>query len=84
LLVEGDTPFPPHFINVAAEIPPEQVPFQPWAAELFQKRLAGNGGDDPGAYTKPFTYTVKSSLMPEDDLLEYFCAENEKDAQHYQ
>ena len=40
--------------------------------------------DDPGAYTKPFTYTVKSSLMPEDDLLEYFCAENEKDAQHYQ
>jgi hypothetical protein len=200
LTVEGDLQFPPHFINVTADIPPEQVPFQPWAAELFQQRLASTGDhdpaahckpsglpilnatpvplkivqtpglvvilyeentvfrqifldgrktvedpeprfmgystgkwdgdelvvdtvgfndrhrldamghpiseklhlterfrrrdaghleiettiDDPGAYTKPFTYTIKSTLMPEDDLLEYFCAENEKDAQHYQ
>ena len=40
--------------------------------------------DDPGAYTKPITYTVKLTLMPDDDLLEYFCTDNEKDAQHYQ
>jgi hypothetical protein len=40
--------------------------------------------DDPGAYTKPFSYTIAYSLIPEDDLLEYFCTENEKDAQHYQ
>jgi hypothetical protein len=39
--------------------------------------------DDPGAYTAPFTYTVKATLVPEDDLLEYFCAENEKDIVHY-
>jgi hypothetical protein len=39
--------------------------------------------DDPRAYTKPFTYTVKSTVMADDDLLEYFCAENEKDSQHY-
>jgi hypothetical protein len=40
--------------------------------------------DDPGAYTAPFSYTVTSTLQPDEDLLEYFCAENEKDVQHYQ
>ena len=40
--------------------------------------------DDPKAYTKPITYTQKAQLVPEDDLLEYFCTENEKDRQHYQ
>jgi hypothetical protein len=39
--------------------------------------------DDPGAYLQPLTYTVKASLLPDTDLLEYFCAENEKDAPHY-
>ena len=40
--------------------------------------------NDPGAYTRPFTYTVKLTLQPDGDLLEYFCTDNEKDAQHYQ
>jgi hypothetical protein len=39
--------------------------------------------DDPGAYTNAFTYTIKATLVPEDDLLEYFCSENEKDSEHY-
>ena len=39
--------------------------------------------DDQGAYTKPITYTVTATLVPEDDLLEYFCTENEKDSAHY-
>jgi len=40
--------------------------------------------DDPGAYTAPIAYTIKTALVPDDDLLEYFCTDNEKDAQHYQ
>jgi hypothetical protein len=57
--------------------------------ERFRRPTAGHLEiqttiDDPGAYTSPFTYTVKATLMPEDDLLEYFCSENEKDAAHYQ
>jgi hypothetical protein len=40
--------------------------------------------DDPGAYTRPFSYTIRHTLQPDVDLLEYFCADNEKDAQHYQ
>jgi hypothetical protein len=198
--VEGDEPFPRHMINVAADLKPEDVAFQPWAAELFQQRMKGGGGDDPsahckphgvpgvnanplpfkivqtdnlilllyeedtvfrqvfldgrkpvedavprymgystgrwegatlvvdtvglndmhqldgmghpqteklhlterlrridsghlsieitiddpGAYQKPFAYTVTSTLVPDEDLLEYFCSDNEKDAQHYQ
>jgi hypothetical protein len=39
--------------------------------------------DDPGAYTKPITYTPKYTLFHEDDLLEYFCTENEKDVERY-
>jgi hypothetical protein len=57
--------------------------------ERFRRRDAGHLEiqttiDDPGAYTKPITYTVKATLVPEDDLLEYFCTENEKDIAHYQ
>lgn len=56
--------------------------------ERFGRRDAGHLEiktviDDPGAYTAPFTYTVKATLVPEDDLLEYFCSENEKDSAHY-
>lgn len=40
--------------------------------------------DDPGAYTRPFSYTVKLTLLPDGELIEYFCTDNEKDVQHYQ
>lgn len=38
--------------------------------------------DDSKTYTKPFTYTVSLRLLPDTDLLESFCVENEKDAAH--
>jgi len=38
--------------------------------------------DDPKMYTKPFTIKVTHQLMPDSDILEYFCAENEKDRAH--
>jgi hypothetical protein len=37
--------------------------------------------DDPKAYTKPITYTQKATIQPDQDLLEYFCTENERDIQ---
>jgi hypothetical protein len=40
--------------------------------------------DDAGAYAQPVTYTVPATVMPDDDLLEYFCAENELSSAHYQ
>jgi hypothetical protein len=39
--------------------------------------------DDPKTFTKPVKYTQKATLVPDEDLLEYFCTENEKDTQHY-
>ena len=38
--------------------------------------------DDPETYTRPFTIKLKQRLLPDTDLLESFCAENEKDASH--
>ncbi len=38
--------------------------------------------DDPGAYTKPFTMHGHSMLLPNEDLMEYICQENNKDVSH--
>ena len=38
--------------------------------------------DDPQTYTRPFTIKLKQRLLPDSDVLESFCAENEKDAHH--
>ena len=38
--------------------------------------------DDPGAYTKPWTYTQPVMLMADKELLEDICNENNKDVPH--
>jgi hypothetical protein len=38
--------------------------------------------DDPKAYTKPWTVTLHQLLVPDTELLDYFCQENEKDTAH--
>jgi hypothetical protein len=38
--------------------------------------------DDPKAYTKPFTVRFNQRLMPEGELIEFICNENEKSAAH--
>ena len=38
--------------------------------------------DDPRTFTRPFTIRLKQRLIPDSDLLESYCAENEKDATH--
>jgi hypothetical protein len=39
--------------------------------------------EDPKAYTRPWTVTVKQRLMVDAELIEFVCAENEKDVQHF-
>ena len=34
--------------------------------------------DDPKAYTKPWTVTLNQRILPDTDLIEFVCAENEK------
>jgi hypothetical protein len=38
--------------------------------------------EDPKAYTKPWTVTVKQRIMLDTDLFEFVCQENERDAPH--
>ena len=40
--------------------------------------------DDPKAYTKPWTVTLNQRILPDTDLIEFVCAENEKSTQHFQ
>ena len=38
--------------------------------------------DDPKSYTKPFTIKFNEILVPDSDILEAVCSENEKDRRH--
>ena len=38
--------------------------------------------DDPKTYTGPISFTQPHQLLPDTDLLEYFCTENERDQRH--
>jgi len=38
--------------------------------------------EDPKAYTKPWTVTVKQRILLDTDLFEFVCQENERDATH--
>lgn len=38
--------------------------------------------DDPKYYTRPFTIKTILNLMPDTDILEYVCTENERDRNH--
>jgi hypothetical protein len=38
--------------------------------------------DDPKVYTKPWTVKVNQMLAPDTDLIDFICAENEKDIKH--
>ena len=40
--------------------------------------------DDPRAYTRPWSVTIKQRLMPDDELIEFVCLENERSSRHFQ
>jgi hypothetical protein len=39
--------------------------------------------DDPRAYTRPWTVTVRHRLLPDDELIEFVCRENEQSTKHF-
>jgi hypothetical protein len=55
--------------------------------EKFRRRNFGNIDlevtiDDPGAYAKPWTVRYPLVYMPDTELIEYVCTENNKDVEH--
>lgn len=56
--------------------------------ERFRRRDAGHLEvdvtiTDPKAYRTPITYKRQATLLPDEDLLEYVCTENEKSVQRF-
>ena len=39
----------------------------------------GTPSDDPGAYTRPWIVAVELVLLPDTQLMEFICLENERD-----
>jgi len=37
---------------------------------------------DPQTFTRPITFSVVEELLPDTDLLEHYCVENERDDKH--
>jgi hypothetical protein len=55
--------------------------------ERFQRRDFGHLDvtvtlEDPKVFTKPFTIRFSERLLPDTDVFEHICAEDEKDAAH--
>jgi hypothetical protein len=55
--------------------------------ERFRRRDFGHMDvqvtiDDPKVYTKPFSIQFTELLLPDSDVTEYSCSENEKDGTH--
>src|SRR4029450_11985379 len=42
-----------HLLNLAADMKPEDVPLQPWAADVYKERIETNGKDHPGVRCWP-------------------------------
>jgi hypothetical protein len=38
--------------------------------------------DDPKTFTKPFAFTLQQRLMPDTELIEFVCGENNRSAAH--
>ena len=51
-----------HLLNLAADLKPGEVPFQPWAEALYQERIRTNGKDHPGAQCLPSGIPEKNNI----------------------
>ena len=55
-------PLVKYLLNLAADMKPEDIPLQPWAAALYKERIDNNGKDHPGVRCLP-------SGIPEKDTI---------------
>ena len=42
-----------HLLNLAVDMKPEEIPLQPWAADVYKERIDNNGKDHPGVRCWP-------------------------------
>ena len=51
-----------YLVNLAVDMKPGEIPFQPWAEELYKQRIADNGKDHPGVSCLPSGIPEKLSI----------------------
>jgi hypothetical protein len=51
-----------HLLNLVADLKPEDVPLQPWAAQLYKERIDNNGKDHPGVRCLPSGIPEKNNI----------------------
>ena len=49
-------------LNLAADMKPEEIPLQPWAAALYKERIDNNGKDHPGVRCLPSGIPEKDNI----------------------
>ena len=42
-----------YLLNLASDMKPEEIPLQPWAAQVYKERIENNGKDHPGVRCLP-------------------------------
>src|SRR5271168_1105346 len=60
-----------YLINIAADLKPADIPFQPWAAQEYAKRRANNGLEDPDARCLPSGMPRKDAITSPYKILQY-------------
>ena len=71
----GDTVRSPYFLDITADMKPEEVPFQPWAAAEYKRRVERGSQDDPTARCQPTgvpalnTYPMPSKIIQTPELI---------------
>jgi hypothetical protein len=53
---------PKYMINIAADLKPEEIPFQPWAAAEYKRRRDTESKDDPSALCLPLNIVQKQTI----------------------
>ena len=51
-----------YLLNLAADFKPGEIPFQPWAEQLYKERIDNNGKDHPGVRCLPSGIPEKNNI----------------------
>jgi hypothetical protein len=60
-----------YLINIAVDLKPEDVPFQPWAAALYKERRENHGKDDPNNQCLPSGIPEKDAVTSPFKIMQF-------------
>jgi hypothetical protein len=60
-----------YLISIAADLKPDEVPFQPWAAALYKERRANLGRDDPNNRCLPSGVPEKDAVTSPFKIMQF-------------